>query len=82
MLKAIGLTVSNASRAMMVKSAREKALPSEPLVPNDEINEAMNSANGRLSRLSRQARSDPDLPQAGRTSLKRGRLGSHSEPGR
>jgi addiction module RelB/DinJ family antitoxin len=33
-LKAMGLTVSDAFRLMMVKIAKEKALPFEPLVPN------------------------------------------------
>jgi DNA-damage-inducible protein J len=43
-LKAMGLTVSDAFRLMMVKIAREKALPFEPLVPNDETIEAMKAA--------------------------------------
>jgi DNA-damage-inducible protein J len=43
-LKAIGLTVSDAFRLMMVKIAKEKALPFEPLVPNDETIEAMKAA--------------------------------------
>jgi DNA-damage-inducible protein J len=43
-LKAMGLTVSDAFRLMMVKIAREKALPFEPLVPNDETIEAMRAA--------------------------------------
>lgn len=43
-LKAIGLTVSDAFRLMMVRIAREKALPFEPLVPNDETIEAMKAA--------------------------------------
>ena len=40
-LKAMGLTVSDAFRMMMVKIAKEKALPFEPLVPNEETIEAM-----------------------------------------
>jgi DNA-damage-inducible protein J len=40
----MGLTVSDAFRLMMVKIAREKALPFEPLVPNDETIEAMKAA--------------------------------------
>jgi DNA-damage-inducible protein J len=35
-LKAMGLTVSDAFRLMMIKIAKEKALPFEPLVPNEE----------------------------------------------
>ena len=40
-LGAIGLTVSDAFRLMMVRVAREKRLPFEPLVPNEETIEAM-----------------------------------------
>jgi DNA-damage-inducible protein J len=43
-LKAMGLTASDAFRLMMVKIAKEKALPFEPLVPNDETIEAMKAA--------------------------------------
>jgi DNA-damage-inducible protein J len=43
-LKAMGLTVSEAFRLMMVKIAKEKALPFEPLVPNEETIEAMRAA--------------------------------------
>ena len=43
-LAAMGLTVSDAFRLMMVKIAKEKALPFEPLVPNDETIEAMKAA--------------------------------------
>ncbi len=43
-LEAMGLTVSDAFRMMMVRIAREKALPFEPLVPNDETIEAMKAA--------------------------------------
>jgi DNA-damage-inducible protein J len=43
-LKAMGLTVSDAFRLMMVKIAKEKALPFEPLVPNEETIEAMKAA--------------------------------------
>ena len=43
-LKAMGLTVSDAFRLMMVRIAREKALPFEPLVPNAETIEAMKAA--------------------------------------
>jgi DNA-damage-inducible protein J len=43
-LGAMGLTVSDAFRLMMVKIATEKALPFEPLVPNEETIEAMKAA--------------------------------------
>ena len=43
-LKAMGLTVSDAFRLLMVRIAREKALPFEPLVPNEETIEAMRAA--------------------------------------
>ena len=43
-LAAMGLTVSDAFRLMMVSIARDKALPFEPLVPNAETIEAMKAA--------------------------------------
>lgn len=43
-LRAIGLTVSDAFRLMMVKIAKEKALPFEPLVPNEETIAAIKAA--------------------------------------
>jgi DNA-damage-inducible protein J len=43
-LKAMGLTVSDAFRLMMVRIAKEKALPFEPLVPSEETIEAMKAA--------------------------------------
>ncbi len=43
-LASIGLTVSDAFRLMMVRIAKEKALPFEPLLPNDETIEAMKAA--------------------------------------
>ncbi len=43
-LGAMGLTVSDAVRLLLVKVAREKALPFEPLVPNEETIEAMKAA--------------------------------------
>jgi DNA-damage-inducible protein J len=45
----MGLTVSGAFRLTMVKIAREKALPFEPLTPNDETIEAMRA--GRRGEL-------------------------------
>ena len=43
-LASIGLTVSDAFRMMMMRIAKEKALPFEPLIPNDETIEAMKAA--------------------------------------
>jgi DNA-damage-inducible protein J len=43
-LGAMGLTVSDAFRLLMVRIAQEKALPFEPLVPNEETIEAMKAA--------------------------------------
>jgi DNA-damage-inducible protein J len=43
-LAAIGLTVSDAFRLMMVRIANDKALPFEPLIPNAETVEAMKAA--------------------------------------
>lgn len=43
-LASIGLTASDAFRMMMTRIAREKALPFEPLVPNEETIEAMREA--------------------------------------
>jgi DNA-damage-inducible protein J len=43
-LSAMGLTVSDAFRLMMVRIAADKALPFEPLVPNAETIEAMKAA--------------------------------------
>ena len=40
-LAAMGLTVSDAFRLLLTKIAKEKALPFEPLVPNQETIEAM-----------------------------------------
>jgi len=43
-LATIGLTVSDAFRLMMMRIAKDKALPFEPLVPNPETVEAMLAA--------------------------------------
>jgi DNA-damage-inducible protein J len=51
-LSAMGLTVSDAFRMMMVRIAAEKALPFDPLVPNAETIAAMQEARqGGLPRL-------------------------------
>ena len=50
-LATIGLTVSDAFRLMMMRIAKDKALPFEPLVPNAETIEAMMEARrGGLTR--------------------------------
>ncbi len=43
-LASIGLTVSDAFRLMMMRIAKDKALPFDPLVPNAETIEAMKAA--------------------------------------
>lgn len=43
-LAAMGLTVSDAFRMMMVRIAKEKALPFSPLVPNAQTIKAMEAA--------------------------------------
>jgi DNA-damage-inducible protein J len=43
-LAAVGLTVSDAFRLMMVRIANDKALPFEPLVPNAKTIETMKAA--------------------------------------
>jgi DNA-damage-inducible protein J len=43
-LNAIGLTLSDAFRMLLVRVAAEKALPFEPLVPNAETIKAMEAA--------------------------------------
>jgi DNA-damage-inducible protein J len=61
-LEAMGLTVSDAFRLMMVKIAKEKALPFEPLVPNEETIEAMKAARrGELTTVGPPAKLLPSL---------------------
>jgi len=43
-LAAMGLTVSDAFRMLLVRIARERALPFDPLIPNDETIEAIKAA--------------------------------------
>jgi len=51
-LASMGLTVSDAFRMMMMRIAKEKALPFEPLIPNDETIEAMKAARrGELAKV-------------------------------
>jgi DNA-damage-inducible protein J len=49
-LAAMGLTVSDAFRIMLIRVAKEKALPFEPLVPNAKTIKAMKEARrGKLT---------------------------------
>ena len=64
-LAAMGLTVSDAFRILLIRIAREKALPFEPLVPNAETIEAMKAARrgdlvtvGRVENLLADLRAD------------------------
>lgn len=43
-LATMGLTVSDAFRLMLTRVAQEKALPFEPLIPNEETVKAMKQA--------------------------------------
>jgi len=43
-LAAMGLTVSDVFRILLVRIANEKSLPFEPLTPNEETIEAMRAA--------------------------------------
>ena len=43
-LAAMGLTISDAFRIMLIRVAREKALPFEPLIPNEKTIKAMRQA--------------------------------------
>jgi DNA-damage-inducible protein J len=50
-LSAMGLTVSDAFRLLMVRVARDKALPFEPLVPNEKTISAIKAARrGELTK--------------------------------
>ena len=61
-LAAMGLTVSDAFRLMMIKIAKEKALPFEPLVPNEETIAAMKAARrGELTTVGPPAKLLPSL---------------------
>ena len=57
-LHAMGLTVSDAFRMLLTRIAKERALPFEPLVPNEETIQAMQEA--RAGRV-RTAKSTDDL---------------------
>jgi len=48
-LAAMGLTISDAFRILLIRVAKEKALPFEPLIPNAETIKAMRAARkGKL----------------------------------
>ena len=53
-LASIGLTVSDAFRLMMVRIAREKALPFEPLIPNAKTIAAIKEGAAAVAPPSRQ----------------------------
>jgi len=49
-LEAMGLTVSDAVRMLLTRVAHERALPFDPLVPNEKTIEAMKEARqGKLT---------------------------------
>ncbi len=51
-LASMGLTASDAFRIMMTRIAKEKALPFEPLVPNEKTIAAMRAARqGKLTKV-------------------------------
>jgi DNA-damage-inducible protein J len=51
-LAAIGLTVSDAFRILLIRVAQEKALPFEPLIPNKTTIKAMKAARqGKLTKV-------------------------------
>ena len=51
-LATMGLTVSDAFRMLLIRVAREKALPFEPMIPNAVTIAAMKEArSGKLSRV-------------------------------
>jgi DNA-damage-inducible protein J len=51
-LASMGLSLSDAFRMLVKRIAAEKALPFEPLIPNDETIEAMREARkGKLPRF-------------------------------
>jgi DNA-damage-inducible protein J len=51
-LASMGLTVSEAFRLMMTRIAKEKALPFEPLIPNQQTIAAMKAARqGQVTKV-------------------------------
>lgn len=49
-LDSIGLTMSDAIRLMVTRIAREKALPFEPLIPNEETMQAIREARAGITK--------------------------------
>ncbi|MBT6726534.1 MAG: type II toxin-antitoxin system RelB/DinJ family antitoxin [Deltaproteobacteria bacterium] len=54
-LDAMGLTVSDAFRMLLTRIAKERALPFEPLVPNEETIQAMQEARAGRVRTAKSA---------------------------
>lgn len=82
MLAAMGLTVSDAFRIMLIRIAKEKALPFEPLVPNAETIAAMKAARrGELVTVKNLNNVLDSLNTDDENDLELIRLGSHSELG-
>ncbi len=51
-LEAVGLTISDAVRMMLVRTAAERALPFDPLVPNEKTIRALKAARrGDLKKI-------------------------------
>lgn len=51
-LEAVGLTISDAVRLMLVRTAAERALPFDPLVPNEKTIRALKAARrGDLKKI-------------------------------
>jgi DNA-damage-inducible protein J len=49
-LESIGLSMSDAIRLMLTRVAREKALPFEPLIPNEETLQAIKEARAGITK--------------------------------
>jgi DNA-damage-inducible protein J len=49
-LEGVGLTMSDAIRLMVTRIAREKALPFEPMIPNDETLQAIRDARAGITK--------------------------------
>lgn len=49
-LESIGLSMSDAIRLMLTRVAREKALPFNPLIPNEETLQAIREARAGITK--------------------------------
>jgi DNA-damage-inducible protein J len=49
-LESIGLSMSDAIRLMLTRVAREKALPFDPLIPNEETLQAIREARAGITK--------------------------------